>query len=247
MQINKCSLNSTPEIKEGKETSMILCGIDEAGRGALAGPVYAAAVILPDSFDISILDDSKKLSPKRREIARKVILEHALYWQIASMSPDLIDKINILQATLAAMKEAFEALFAQYSKDNTNVDAARERNLTVIVDGNQLPDICGNFKLIAEPKADGRYPCVMAASILAKTERDHCMMDYHKRYPLYRYDLHKGYGTKLHRSLIGLYGASPIQRHSFKFKNVSVNLPANHIKREFCILRCTEALGHYFD
>jgi len=210
---------------------MMFCGIDEAGRGALAGPVYAAAVILPDSFDVSILDDSKKLSPKRREIARKAILERALYWQIASMPPKQIDKINILQATLAAMKEAFEALFAQYSKDNTNAGAAWERNLTVIVDGNQLPDICGTFKIIAEPKADGRYPCVMAASILAKTERDHRMMEYHKQYPLYRYDLHKGYGTKLHRSLIGLYGASPIQRHSFKFKNVPAHLIDEHIKR----------------
>ena len=208
---------------------MLCCGIDEAGRGALAGPVYAAAVILPDSFDVSILDDSKKLSPKRREIARTAILDHALYWRIALMPPEQIDKINILQATLAAMKEAFEALFAQYSKDNTEADAARERNLTVIVDGNQLPDIGGNFKLIAEPKADGRYPCVMAASVLAKTERDRCMMEYHKQYPRYRYDLHKGYGTRLHRSLIELYGASPIQRQSFKFKNAPANLTADHI------------------
>lgn len=203
---------------------MLFCGIDEAGRGALAGPVYAAAVILPDSFDVSVLDDSKKLSPKRRETARIAILEHALYWRIASMPPEQIDKINILQATLAAMKEAFETLFAQYRRDNIDTAVDGERDLTVIVDGNQLPDICGNFKLIAEPKADGRYPCVMAASILAKTERDHRMMEYHKHYPLYRYDLHKGYGTKLHRSLIELYGPSPIQRQSFKFKNVPTNL-----------------------
>ena len=186
---------------------MLFCGIDEAGRGALAGPVYAAAVILPDSFDVSVLDDSKKLSPKRREIARAAILSGALYWQIASVPSEQIDKINILQATLTAMKEAFEALFAQYGRNTSNTLADSEKDLTVIVDGNQLPDIGGNFTLIAEPKADGRYPCVMAASILAKTERDHRMMEYHKQYPLYRYDLHKGYGTKLHRSLIGLYGA----------------------------------------
>ena len=201
---------------------MLFCGIDEAGRGALAGPVSAAAVILPDSFNISFLDDSKRLSPKRREIARAAILEGALYWHIASISAEQIDEINILQATLAAMKEAFENLFIKYNAHHTDTDAGK--NLTVIVDGNQLPDIHGNFKLIAEPKADGRYPCVMAASILAKTERDHCMMDYHTRYPLYRYDLHKGYGTKLHRSLIGLYGTSPIQRHSFKIKDLSVDL-----------------------
>ena len=208
---------------------MLFCGIDEAGRGALAGPVYAAAVILPDSFDISILDDSKKLSPKRREMARSAILDGALYWQIASVPSEQIDKINILQATLTAMKQAFETLFTRYRRDNTNTVIGIEQNLTVIVDGNQLPDIGGNFTLIAEPKADGRYPCVMAASILAKTERDHCMMEYHKQYPLYRYDLHKGYGTQLHRSLIGLYGASPIQRQSFKFKNIPDNLTADHI------------------
>ena len=165
---------------------MLFCGIDEAGRGALAGPVYAAAVILPDSFDVSVLDDSKKLSPKRREIARAAILSSALYWQIASVPSEQIDKINILQATLTAMKEAFEALFAQYGQNTSNALADNENDLTVIVDGNQLPDIGGNFALIAEPKADGRYPCVMAASILAKTERDHRMMEYHKQYPLYR-------------------------------------------------------------
>lgn len=197
---------------------MLFCGIDEAGRGALAGPVYAAAVILPDSFDVSLLDDSKKLSPKRREIARAAILGGALYWHIASIPSEQIDEINILQATLAAMKEAFENLFIRYSAHSTHTAVDTGENLTVIVDGNQLPDIRGNFTLIAEPKADGRYPCVMAASILAKTERDHRMMEYHQQYPLYRYDLHKGYGTKLHRSLIELYGASPIQRHSFKIK-----------------------------
>lgn len=207
---------------------MLFCGIDEAGRGSLAGPVYAAAVILPDSFDVSLLDDSKKLSPKRREAARSAILDGALYWQIASMPSEYIDKVNILQATLAAMKAAFESLFAQYRKDCENGRANGEATLTVIVDGNQLPDIGGNFRLIAEPKADGRYPCVMAASILAKTERDHCMMEYHTQYPRYRYDLHKGYGTELHRSLIALYGASPIQRQSFTFKTVQPHLTADH-------------------
>lgn len=198
----------------------MLCGIDEAGRGALAGPVYAAAVILPDSFDVSLLDDSKKLSPKRREIARQAIMSGALYWQLASVSADHIDKVNILQATLTAMKKAFESLFAQYSLDVANEDGEERTRLKVIVDGNQLPNICGDFSVVAEPKADGRYPCVMAASILAKTERDRCMLAYHKQYPLYRYDLHKGYGTKLHRLLIGLYGASAIQRHSFKVRPI---------------------------
>ena len=190
---------------------MLTCGIDEAGRGALAGPVYAAAVILPDSFDVSLLNDSKKLSPRRREIAREAILKHALYWHIAYTLPEQIDQINILQATLAAMKTAFDTLYAQLPQDSGE-------SLTVIVDGNQRPDIRGRFQLVAEPKADGRYPCVMAASILAKTERDHRMLEYHNEYPQYRYDLHKGYGTALHCSLIRQYGPSPIQRRSFKIK-----------------------------
>ena len=194
-------------------TDMLLCGIDEAGRGALAGPVYAAAVILPETFDVSVLDDSNKLSPKKREKARAVTLENALYWHIAWASQELIDRINILQATLVAMKEAFDQVFIRYAV-HTPHDA-----LKVIVDGTQYPAIHGNFELCAEPHADGRYPCVMAASILAKTERDRCMMGYHKMYPQYRYDLHKGYGTVLHRSLLTQYGPSPIQRLSFKLKN----------------------------
>lgn len=192
----------------------MLCGIDEAGRGALAGPVYAAAVILPDSFDTSILNDSKKLSPKKREEARTVIMQQALFWHIAWESHERIDSINILQATLSAMKKAFAGVWEQPSVRNNSAD------LTVIVDGNQLPDIHVPCRIIAEPKSDARYPCVMAASILAKTERDHRMLLYHTQYPDYRYDLHKGYGTALHRSLIQQYGASPIQRLSFKVKTV---------------------------
>ena len=197
---------------------MLLCGIDEAGRGALAGPVYAAAVILPDTFDTSILNDSKKLSPQKREKARTAILEQALFWHIAWASQEEIDRLNILQATLIAMKEAFDQVFMQYTA------LTQHDTLKVIVDGNQTPALHGNFELCAEPHADGRYPCVMAASILAKTERDRCMMEYHKLYPQYRYDLHKGYGTVLHRALLEQYGASPIQRHSFKLKNHSGNL-----------------------
>lgn len=195
---------------------MLFCGIDEAGRGALAGPVYAAAVILPDSFDISLLNDSKKLSLKRRERARAAIVKHALFWHIGWASCAQIDSINILQATLIAMKEAFIGVAAQCAA----YGHCLEEELTVIVDGNRLPDIQGNFRLFAEPKADTRYPCVMAASILAKTSRDYRMLDYHTQYPLYRYDLHKGYGTVLHRTLIGQYGASPIQRLSFKVKEI---------------------------
>lgn len=194
---------------------MLFCGIDEAGRGALAGPVCAAAVILPDTFDITLLNDSKKLSIKRREIARVAILDEALFYHIGWASCEEIDAINILQATLAAMKRAFEGVFDKLVLSGR----LSKEELTVIVDGNQLPDICGSFNLIAEPKADGNYPCVMAASILAKTSRDRCMCDYHEQYPTYRYDLHKGYGTALHRALIKEHGMSPIQRCSFKIGN----------------------------
>ncbi len=195
-----------------------ICGIDEAGRGALAGPVYAAAVILPDSFDVSVLNDSKKLSPKKREAARKYILKNALCYHTAFSTPELIDSINILQATLQAMKTAFEAVWMQWNKKMNGTGGS----LTVIVDGNQLPPIReAQCSFIAEPKADTRYPAVMAASILAKTERDACMCAYHEQYPQYRYDLHKGYGTALHAARIREYGSSPIQRHSFIIKRAA--------------------------
>ncbi|MEL3906694.1 MAG: ribonuclease HII [Treponema sp.] len=193
----------------------MICGIDEAGRGALAGPVYAAAVILPASFDISLLNDSKKLSEKKREHARAAILEQALFWHIAWSSHETIDAVNILQATLAAMKEACAGVVQRFSAAGYALE-----DLTVLVDGNQLPDIGGRFRITAEPHADARYPAVMAASILAKTARDSRMRSYHLEYPVYRYDVHKGYGTALHRSLIREYGPSPIQRKSFKIKSV---------------------------
>lgn len=190
----------------------LVCGIDEAGRGALAGPVYAAAVVLPDSFDLSVLDDSKKLSAKKRERARACILQEALYWHIGWVPAEQIDAINILQATLRAMGIAFEGVLHQYTADPRSAC----RSMKLIVDGNQLPALPPGQQAVAEPKADSRYPCVMAASILAKTERDRCMYAYHLQYPVYRYDLHKGYGTALHRTLIKQHGFSPIQRRSFR-------------------------------
>ncbi|MGP1455006.1 MAG: ribonuclease HII [Treponema sp.] len=190
----------------------LVCGIDEAGRGALAGPVYAAAVVLPDSFNLSVLDDSKKLSAKKREQARAYILREALYWHIGWVPAEQIDAINILQATLRAMRIAFEGVLQQH----TTAPRSACHTIKLIVDGNQLPALPSGQEAVAEPKADSRYPSVMAASILAKTERDRCMYAYHLQYPVYRYDLHKGYGTALHQALIKQHGFSPIQRHSFR-------------------------------
>ncbi|MGP1594618.1 MAG: ribonuclease HII [Treponema sp.] len=190
----------------------MICGIDEAGRGCLAGPVCAAAVILPDTFDIPFLNDSKKLSEKKREQARAAILEQALFWHIGWASPEEIDQMNILHATLTAMSRAFEGMIEKVQQAALPV----ESKIHIIVDGNQIPPLEGAYCITAEPKADTVYPAVMAASILAKTSRDHLMYTYHEQYPNYRYDLHKGYGTALHRECIAKYGYSPIQRRSFK-------------------------------
>lgn len=195
---------------------MLICGIDEAGRGCLAGPVCAAAVILPDTFDISILDDSKKLSEAKRELARKVIMQSALFYHVGWATPEEIDTMNILRATMTAMERAFEGIMQAATASHTLHDA----NLRIIVDGNRLPDINTPYTITAEPKADARYPAVMAASILAKTSRDRLMYKYHLEYPQYRYDAHKGYGTALHRACIEAYGPSPIQRLSFKIKGM---------------------------
>ncbi|MGP1576750.1 MAG: ribonuclease HII [Treponema sp.] len=193
----------------------MICGIDEAGRGCLAGPVCAAAVILPETFDIPFLNDSKKLSEKKREQTRAAILNQALFWHIGWASAEEIDRINILQATLAAMERAFSGMLETIQHEAFPLGD----QFKIIVDGNQIPPIEGDYSICAEPKADAVYPAVMAASILAKTSRDHLMYTYHQRYPQYRYDLHKGYGTALHRRLIAQYGNSPIQRHSFKIRH----------------------------
>jgi ribonuclease HII len=195
---------------------LLTCGIDEAGRGPLAGPVCAAAVILPEKFNRAILADSKKLSPARREDARLRIREEAA-WGIGWASHTEIDEINILQASLLAMKRAFE----QMVKSETMAKLGEQGDvillpLDVIVDGLFVPDISAPCRALV--KADGLIPEVMAASILAKTARDHEMERYAKLYPEYGYEKHKGYPTKDHRAAIMKHGPSPIQRLSFKVK-----------------------------
>jgi ribonuclease HII len=190
----------------------VICGIDEAGRGPLAGPVCAAAVVLGDGFPLSILNDSKKLPEKKREAARRVICRQAAAWGIGWASAPEIDRINILRASLLAMKRAWEAMGR--SPGGGGIDGLVSGGLTAIVDGLHVPDI--SIPVRALVKADAKIPEVMAASILAKTARDRMMLRYSWLYPEYGYDRHKGYPTKEHRALVARYGPSPIQRLSFR-------------------------------
>jgi ribonuclease HII len=190
-----------------------VCGIDEAGRGPLAGPVCAAAVVLPLSFPLEILDDSKKLSEKKRDVAAAIIKSKARVYGIGWASHEEIDALNILKASLLAMRRAFTTMASV-------LPLGEPPRLThIIIDGLYTPDFqdavpfgCAIVPLV---KADAKIPAVMAASILAKTERDAEMRRFSGLYPAYRYDKHKGYPTKEHAALIRQYGPSPIQRRSF--------------------------------
>jgi ribonuclease HII len=193
-----------------------ICGIDEAGRGPLAGPVFAAAVLLPRSFPLEILDDSKKLPEKKREAAAEVIKAEARAWGVAWASHEEIDALNILKASLLAMRRAFAALMAAFP-----AGTAIQR---VVVDGLHPPDLqdlapCG-CEILPLVKADAQVPAVMAASILAKTERDREMRRLAEQYPLYGYEKHKGYPTKEHAALIHRYGPSPVQRVTFRVPRI---------------------------
>jgi len=191
---------------------MMICGIDEAGRGPLAGPVYAASVILNDDFPVDILNDSKKITAARREEVRGIIFEKALYWGIGSASHTEIDNINILQASLLAMKRSFEDLLQRAG----SMSADDIKNIKAIVDGTFVP--CITVPCEAIVKADSKVPEVMAASILAKTERDIYMDKMAELYPQYGYEKHKGYPTKAHRAAVLTHGPSPIQRLTFKVR-----------------------------
>ena len=197
------------------EYSDFVVGFDEAGRGPLAGPVCAAAVILPRDFPFEILNDSKKLSEKKRLAAETIIKEKAC-WGIALVDHKKIDEINILEASMLAMKIAFDEMWKKLPQWVSADSAAVELSmLSGITDGTRCPDV--PIECRCEPKADGKYPCVMAASILAKTCRDRLMMEMDKKYPEYGYARHKGYPTKDHREICRKIGPSPIQRMSFKY------------------------------
>lgn len=193
----------------------MLCGIDEAGRGPLAGPVCAASVILCDNFSLPSLDDSKKLNAKVREELKTLICERSFAWGLGWASPGEIDTINIHKAVLLAMKRAFYSMLdtagnaADFASGELNANEIR-----VVVDGLFTPDISASCQAVV--KADSKVPAVMAASILAKTARDRLMEHYALFYPEYGYDKHKGYPTKAHRQAIAIYGPSAIQRLSFR-------------------------------
>ena len=177
-----------------------VCGIDEAGCGPLAGPVYAAAVILNPDDPIEGLNDSKKLTEKKREALYPQIKERALAWAIASATAQEIDEINILQARLLAMRRAVEML-------SIKPDQA-------LVDGNRDPDIPGVPSLLIVG-GDGKCASIAAASILAKVTRDHAMLELDKQYPQYLFAKHKGYPTKLHVEKLLEHGACPEHRQTF--------------------------------
>ena len=177
-----------------------ICGVDEAGRGPIAGPVTAAAVILPPDFPCEILDDSKILSPAQRREAAAAVREQSICWAIGWATHVEIDEINILQATLLAMTRAVEALAIRPDK--------------LLVDGLYCPD-CG-IPASAIVRGDALVPEIMAASILAKTARDAWMEEYAKREPAYLFDQHKGYPTREHRRLVLRLGPSAIQRRTFR-------------------------------
>ena len=177
------------------------CGLDEAGRGPLAGPVYAAAVILPKGHIIEGVNDSKKLSEKKRDMLYDKIIEECVCWSIGTASEKEIDKINILQATYLAMRRAVEGL-------SQKPDIA-------LVDGNRVPPLDDNIAVETIVKGDGKSASIAAASILAKVSRDRYMLEMAEKYPQYQFEKHKGYGTKLHYEMLEKYGVSDIHRKSF--------------------------------
>lgn len=201
---------SVPDWISSFPKGTLICGIDEAGRGPLAGPVTAAAVILPADFPFQYLDDSKKLSEKKRFEYEILIKEKAVAWGVGNASNVEIDETDILQATLEAMKRAFLDM-----KERLASSSSADCEIAAIIDGIFIPDI--NIPAIAVPKADANYYPVMAASILAKTARDRIMLEYDALYPEYGYAGHKGYPTKAHREICQKKGPSPIQRRTFKF------------------------------
>lgn len=183
------------------EPGRLEAGCDEAGRGCLAGPVFAAAVILPDGYTNDLLNDSKKLSEHTRDALRPVIERDALAWAVGIVDNDEIDHINILQASFLAMHRA--------------VDGLSVRPDFLLIDGNRFRPYDGiSHQCIV--KGDGKMMSIAAASILAKTHRDEFMKRIHEEFPQYGWNVNKGYPTKAHREAIARFGATPYHRHTFR-------------------------------
>ena len=183
------------------EPGRLEAGCDEAGRGCLAGPVFAAAVILPDGYTTDLLNDSKKLSEHARDALRPVIERDAMAWAVGIVDNDEIDHINILQASFLAMHRA--------------VDGLSVRPDFLLIDGNRFRPYDGiSHQCIV--KGDGKMMSIAAASILAKTHRDEFMKRIHEEFPQYGWNVNKGYPTKAHREAIARFGATPYHRHTFR-------------------------------
>lgn len=186
-----------PYYKEG----VIECGCDEAGRGCLAGSVYAAAVILPPDFSNDLLNDSKQLTEKQRYELRPIIENSAIAWAVGVVTAEEIDRINILKASFLAMTRAINALSVKPEY--------------LIIDGNRFYNTTGiPYNTIV--KGDGKYMSIAAASVLAKTYRDDYMNTIAAEYPVYGWDINKGYPTKKHRAAIAEHGISPYHRKTFR-------------------------------
>ncbi|MCI5734957.1 MAG: ribonuclease HII [Eubacterium sp.] len=187
------------ENKAYEQGFKVVCGVDEAGRGPLAGDVYAAAVILPKGCVIEGVNDSKKLSEKKREALFDKIVEQCVSYGIGTASVEEIDEINILQATFLAMRRA--------------VDALEVKPDIALIDGNRKPGLdIAQWDIV---KGDASSANIAAASIIAKVSRDRYMKDIAKKYPQYQFEKHKGYGTKLHYEMLDKYGISDIHRKTF--------------------------------
>lgn len=179
-------------------------GCDEAGRGCLAGPVFAAAVILPPDFADPVLNDSKQIKEKTRYALRDMIQKVAISWAVARIDADEIDEINILNASIKAM--------------HLSLDQLKKKPSFIIIDGNRFKPY-KNIPHATIIKGDGQYYSIAAASILAKTYRDDFMLEHHEKYPQYNWKKNKGYGTLDHRRAMAEFGRCPLHRESFKLKN----------------------------
>ncbi|MBQ5749714.1 MAG: ribonuclease HII [Bacteroidaceae bacterium] len=191
------------------ECGRIEAGCDEAGRGCLSGAVFAAAVILPQDYHHPLLNDSKQLSEKQRYALRPIIEQDAIAWAVGIVTPQEIDEINILNASILAMHRAVEQL--SHTPQHLLIDGNRFKPYTGI------PHTC-------VVKGDGKYLSIAAASVLAKTYRDDYMLQLHEQYPLYGWDKNKGYPTKEHRHAIELYGTTPYHRQSFRLTDPQLKL-----------------------
>ncbi len=189
------------------EPGVLEAGCDEAGRGCLAGPVYAAAVILPDDFSHPLLNDSKQLTERQRYELRPYIEEHAVAWAVGVVTAAEIDRINILNASILAMHRALDALSVTPG--------------AIAVDGNRFKP-WGDTRWTTVVKGDGKLANIAAASILAKTYRDDEMIRLHGEYPVYHWDVNKGYPTRAHRAAIASHGTSPYHRLSFRLLEETV-------------------------